>query len=93
MILEYHTDVNVHFKVTMTAENMRLAEAEGLEKKFKLSMSLSTANLVCFDPEGRIKKYTSVEEILEEFYDLRLRYYQKRKVFIKTILLCKGMAG
>ncbi|CAE6454249.1 unnamed protein product [Rhizoctonia solani] len=31
------------------------------------------------DANGKIKKYNSPEEILEEFYVLRLSYYQKRK--------------
>jgi DNA topoisomerase-2 len=66
--------------ITLSEENMAVAEAEGLEKKFKITGSLATSNMVCFDQEGRIKKYTSPEEILQEFYHLRLRFYQKRKV-------------
>ena len=59
---------------------MAKAEAEGLEKKFKLQTTMTTSNMVCFDQEGRIKKYSAVAEILEDFYHLRLIYYQKRKV-------------
>jgi DNA topoisomerase-2 len=70
----------VHFVVSLSEENMAKAEAEGLEKKFKLCSSISTSNMVCFDKDGRIRRYSSAEEILEEFYDLRLKYYQKRKV-------------
>jgi DNA topoisomerase II len=36
--------------------------------------------MICFDANGKIKKYDTPEQILEEFYDLRLTYYQKRKV-------------
>ncbi len=70
----------MHFIVTMSDEQMAKAEAEGLEKKFKISTSISTSNMVCFDAEGRIRKYDSVETILQEFYNLRLKYYQMRKV-------------
>jgi len=35
---------------------MEKAEAEGIEKKFKLSSTLSTTNMVCFDPEGKLKR-------------------------------------
>ena len=59
---------------------MAAAESEGLEKKFKIHTTISTSNMVCFDPEGRIKKYENVEMILNEFYNLRLKYYQMRKV-------------
>jgi DNA topoisomerase-2 len=77
---EYHTDTRVHFVVTLSSEDMRKAEQEGLEKQFKLTTTISTNNMVCFDSQNRIKRYDSPLEILREFYDLRLTYYQRRKV-------------
>ena len=59
---------------------MAAAEKEGLEVKFKLISQIATSNLVCFDREGRIRKYTSVNDILSEFCDARKEFYQKRKV-------------
>jgi DNA topoisomerase-2 len=59
---------------------MAIAEKEGIEKKFKLTNTLNTTNMVCFDSENRIRKYNNTAEILEEFYALRLQSYQKRKV-------------
>ncbi|KAI9012860.1 DNA topoisomerase [Gaertneriomyces semiglobifer] len=79
---EYHTHSNVHFHVTLSEEQMALAEQEGLEKRFKLVSTISTSNLVCFDREGRIKRYESIDEILREFYELRLGHYYKRKQFL-----------
>lgn len=76
---EYHTDATVYFVVTMTDDQMAKAEAEGLEKKFKIHSTISTSNMVCFDAQGRIKKYDSVETILQDFYSLRLKHYQLRK--------------
>ncbi|RKO97640.1 hypothetical protein CXG81DRAFT_11420, partial [Caulochytrium protostelioides] len=76
---EYHTESSVHFILTLTKEQMEEAEAEGLEKRFKLTSTLNTSNMVLFDKDGRIRKYSSVEEILDEFYDMRLEYYQRRK--------------
>jgi DNA topoisomerase-2 len=61
------------------------AEAEGLEKFLKLVTQINTSNMICFDSNGKIKKYNSPEEILEEFYVLRLSYYQKRKVCLRVI--------
>ncbi|KAJ3035696.1 DNA topoisomerase 2 [Rhizophlyctis rosea] len=76
---EYHTDKSVHFVITLTEENMEAAEKEGLEKKFKLTTTMSTTNLVCFDKEGRLRKYDNVLDILKDWYALRRNYYQKRK--------------
>ncbi|KAL1925022.1 uncharacterized protein VTP21DRAFT_4676 [Calcarisporiella thermophila] len=76
---EIGVDDKIHFELKLTDEQMRKAEEDGLEKTFKLSTTLSMNNMVCFDKEGRIKKYQSVEEILQEFYDIRFEYYQRRK--------------
>lgn len=65
---------------------MAKAEEEGLEKRFKLTSTISLSNMVCFDKEGRIHKYNSAEEILEDFYQLRLSYYQKRKDHLMDVL-------
>lgn len=74
------TDIAVHLVVTLTAEGKSLVKKEGLEKALKLTSSLATTNMVCFDVNGKIKKYASPEEIVDDFYDVRLSYYMKRKV-------------
>lgn len=79
---EYHTDANVHFVVHLSEANMALAEKDGLMKRFKISTTISTTNMVCFDMEGRIRKYNSPDDILSEFYHMRLAYYQKRKEYM-----------
>ncbi|KAG9295754.1 hypothetical protein G9A89_008982 [Geosiphon pyriformis] len=76
----------VSFLITLTDENMKQAEAEGLEHKFKTSTSISTSNMVCFDAQGRLRKYASPEAILCEFYELRLRYYHERKKYLIAAL-------
>ncbi|KAH8920847.1 type II DNA topoisomerase [Atractiella rhizophila] len=77
-----HTDTAVGFTITLTDKGKEMADKEGLEKMFKLSKSISTSNMVCFDANGKIKKYSSAEEILDAFYDVRLEYYHKRKDFL-----------
>ncbi|KAF9913814.1 DNA topoisomerase 2, partial [Lobosporangium transversale] len=73
------TLTSIDLSITLTQDQMRKAREEGLESKFKLTSSISTTNMVCFDPQGRIKRYSSPEEIVQEFYDLRLDYYRRRK--------------
>jgi DNA topoisomerase-2 len=78
--VDYNSPSKVHFIITMESEGaMRKAVAEGLENKFKLWNTMATTNLVAFDPEGRINRYNSIEDIMKEFYFVRLKYYQRRK--------------
>ena len=63
----------------MAAKDVEKAEEQGLTEFFKLTSKINTSNMICFDFDGKIKKYTSPEEIIEEFYPKRLAYYQKRK--------------
>lgn len=84
---EHHTDATVSFILHLTEAGMKAAESEGIEKRFKLSTTLSLSNLVCFDPAGRIKKYTEgPNQILADFYDIRLQLYQRRKDHLADVL-------
>lgn len=77
---DYNTHKDVHFVIKMEEKHMQQALEEGLEEKFKLTRSVATSNLVAFDAEGRITKYASVEDIMKEFYNIRIKFYEKRKV-------------
>jgi DNA topoisomerase-2 len=55
-------------------------------KTFNLESSLSITNMVLFDPNGKLKKYTTVEEIMQTFYDLRLKFYQIRKDYMISVI-------
>ncbi|GJM86531.1 hypothetical protein PR202_ga02399 [Eleusine coracana subsp. coracana] len=70
---------DVYFDITLSEENMDKAKQEGLEKKFKLTTTIGTTNMHLFDSDGKIRKYDTPEQILEEFYKLRLAFYEKRK--------------
>ncbi|THH17199.1 hypothetical protein EW146_g3569 [Bondarzewia mesenterica] len=76
---EHHDNINVHFVINMSAKDLQKAEEQGLTEFFKLTGKINTSNMMCFDFDGKIKKYQSPEEIIEEFYPKRLAYYQMRK--------------
>jgi hypothetical protein len=59
---EHNTDTKVHFELTLSEENMAIALAEGLVKKFKLTTTISTSNMHLFDSKGIIKKYDTPEQ-------------------------------
>ncbi|KNG44874.1 type II DNA topoisomerase [Stemphylium lycopersici] len=77
--IDYNTPDRVHFVIKMEDKYMATALAKGLEEMFKLFKPQATSNLVAFDAHGRIHKYAGVLDIIEEFYHVRLRYYEKRK--------------
>ncbi|XP_078520094.1 DNA topoisomerase 2-beta isoform X2 [Lissotriton helveticus] len=83
---EYHTDTTVKFVVKMTEEKLAQAEAAGLHKVFKLQTSLTCNSMVLFDHMGCLKKYETVQDILKEFFDLRLQYYSLRKDWLVGML-------
>ncbi|KAL3462611.1 DNA topoisomerase [Aspergillus heterothallicus] len=75
-----HTDVN--FVIQLDEKNIKAPMTqEVLEEKLKLSKTIATTNLVAFDSEGRIAKYDTVEDILKEFFAVRLRFYERRKQY------------
>jgi DNA topoisomerase-2 len=80
---EYHTDTQVHFRIEFLEGNLKKLISGGtFETKMKLTSKISVSNMTLFDAEGRIKKYANPEEIVKEFYDLRLKYYEKRKDYL-----------
>ena len=54
------------------------------ENDFKLVSTkyVSTTNMYAFDHNRKIKKYESALSIIQEFYVVRLGYYQKRKDYL-----------
>ncbi|XP_009327895.1 PREDICTED: DNA topoisomerase 2-alpha [Pygoscelis adeliae] len=83
---EYHTDTTVKFIVKMTEEKLAEAKAVGLHKVFKLQTNLTCNSMVLFDHVGFLKKYNSPQDILKEFFELRLRYYNLRKEWLIGML-------
>ncbi|KAL4808143.1 DNA topoisomerase [Aspergillus unguis] len=79
---DYNTNSDVHLVLQLDQKNVKVPlTQEFLEDKFKLSKTIATSNMVAFDPEGRITKYNSVEDILKEFFILRLKFYERRKQY------------
>lgn len=87
---DYHTDTTVRFVVKMTEEKLREAEAAGLHKVFKLQSPLTCNSMVLFDHVGSLKKYESVQDILKDFFELRMKYYVLRKDWLTGMLGAEG---
>jgi DNA topoisomerase-2 len=78
---EYNTPERVNFIIKLDEKKMRENE-DKLEELFKLAKTMTTTNLVAFDAHGRIQKYATPLDIMEEFYHIRLQAYHKRKAFL-----------
>lgn len=83
---EYHTDTTIRFVVNMSEENLRKSMDGGLHKTFKIQSSFSTTSMVLFDANGCLKKYETPEDILRDFFPVRLEHYVKRKAYYEGIL-------
>ncbi|KAH6659693.1 DNA topoisomerase [Truncatella angustata] len=80
---EFNDHKNVHFEIQVddkTAAALQGPNAqELLLEKFKLQKQVPTSNLVAFDTRGMIRKYETIDEIMEEYYVFRLKLYKERK--------------
>lgn len=76
------TENKVSFTIKTTADHSAALGDEAAYKRLKLSTSLSTNNMVLFDAQGRIRKYNSPEEIVQEFFDMRLELYSQRRTYL-----------
>jgi DNA topoisomerase-2 len=66
--------------------SIRLLADVDVEKVLKLTTSLSISNMNLFDAEEHLKKYAEINDIMEEFYDVRYATYEKRKVHQLKVL-------
>ena len=83
------TDTKVDFRITFAngaiqklLETKEDNDCNGLEKLLKLYTTQSTTNMNLFDGKEHLKKYNKVEEIIQDYYGVRLSFYQKRKDYL-----------
>jgi DNA topoisomerase-2 len=76
------TDLEVNIEVRIAREVLSEMTDEDLITKFQLTSRLNASNMHLFDKDGKIKKYNNPYEIIDEYFDVRLEYYDKRKAFI-----------
>lgn len=81
------TEVNIDIIVTFPRGKLAEIESKvdsvtninGIEKMLKLTSNVSSTNMHMFDKDCKLRKYANVEEIIEDFYIVRLEMYSKRK--------------
>ena len=76
-----NTDTQVYFELIFDDIDIK-----DLGKKFHLVKKYSITNMHLYSPEGHIKKYNTVFDIINEYYQVRLKLYNKRKEHLLLIL-------
>jgi DNA topoisomerase-2 len=86
-------DTNVDFIITFNKgklEELEQAKGDygcnGLEKVLKLYNTSSTTNMNLFNSEDKLTKYSTISEIIDDFYGVRLVYYGTRKAYLIDVL-------
>jgi DNA topoisomerase-2 len=92
-VFENYTDTTIEFVITFSKGKLGELETgkgeygcNGVEKILKLYSTSSTTNMNLFNSEDKLKKYESVEEIIDDYYDIRIEYYEDRKEYIINTL-------
>ena len=75
---ETKINFTIKFKKTVLKNLIKKNKLEDI-LKLKDEKNTSYSNIHLYSSKGNIKKYESPEDILSEFYEIRLEYYVKRK--------------
>jgi len=78
---DLYNDTDVKFVLYFDSDTyfeMR-SDPTAAEKMLQLNTSWHTTNMVCFSPEMKIKRYATVGDMMEDYYQVRLTGYETRK--------------
>ena len=77
------TSINVVLTFMPGTLQTLLTNRDSFERALKLKSSLSLTNMHLFNHLGKITKYDTVGDILKEFYDVRIVFYDERKKLLQ----------
>jgi DNA topoisomerase-2 len=78
---DLYNHVDVRFDLYLDSDyfdEIRANPAE-FEKRFRLTTTWRTSNMVCFDPHMKIVRFGCVGDMLESFYGPRIAKYEERR--------------
>jgi len=82
-------DTNVDFTITFMKgklEDLEMSKGDhgcnGLEKLLKLYTTNTTTNMHLFDANDTLQKFEKISDIIDSYYDVRLKLYQTRKDYM-----------
>ena len=83
---KYCTDEKVDIRIKMFREILSPLTEEDLHEIFELTSTISMSNMHLFGPDGRIRKYESQYDIIEDYYGVRIGHYDKRRRYKLQVL-------
>ena len=83
----YSSDINVHFEIKLNDSYdihklMETTDEKGLNslyKILKLYKTIKLSNLTLYDTNFKLKTYENAKSICEDFFKMRLHFFQQRK--------------
>ena len=82
-------DTNVDFTITFAKGKLEELEqskgdyaCNGIEKLLKLYTTNTTTNMHLFDSNDKLQKYEKISDIIDAYYEVRLKLYQTRKDYM-----------
>ena len=103
-VVDMSTDKIVDFTITFVKGKLEELEklkgdygCNGVEKILKLYTTNSTTNMHLFDADDILQKYNKVTEIIDSYYETRLKLYKTRKEYMiealeKNLILLSNKA-
>lgn len=98
-IINLSTETNVHIEITFprgglakfirgggSGDDDVVSNDAALLKLLKLTTTVSTTNMHLFTSELKLKKYANVDDIITDYYDVRLDAYVRRKKYLMDIM-------
>jgi DNA topoisomerase II len=76
------TDDTVDIRIKMFKEILSPLTDDELYSLFDLESRINMSNMHLFNSNGKIKKYDTQYDIIDDYYDIRLDNYEKRRQFI-----------
>jgi DNA topoisomerase-2 len=77
--IDNNTDTKVYFELEFEDNFLQELDSIKIEKMFHLNKRFSLGNMHLYNYNGTITRYETIYDIIDEFYNVRLELYQKRK--------------
>lgn len=78
-----NTDERVHFTLTFPDNKLELYQNnDTIESKLKLVKKIKTSNMNAFNQHGIIQKFDNANDLLKDWYSVRLEKYEDRKNYL-----------